>query len=161
EERQPMRKLVFIAALIAGAMPAHAQTAAAARAEPPPGFELWSADRVKEVSERLEKNIGDKNILFETMGNWKGHSVYLVLRAETADVEFHKTEEDLYFVMGGHATFVIGGEMVDPKEMPRKQIRASSIRGGAKREMRTGDVIHVPRAVPHQITIAPGEKFLY
>jgi hypothetical protein len=122
---------------------------------------LWSSDKVKEVSERLEKNIGDKSILFETVGNWQGHSVYLVLRGKTADAEFHKTEEDLYFGMGGHATFVIGGEMVDPKNMPRKQMRAPSIKGGIRREVRTGDVLHVPRAIPHQLLIAPGEKFLY
>ena len=157
-----MRHAMLLAALLLGASPARAQQpAASATGDVPQGFELWSSDRVKEVSDRLAKNIGDKAILFETMGNWKGHSVYLVLRAKTADAEFHKTEEDLYFGMGGHATFVIGGEMVDPKNMPRKQMRSATIRGGAKRELRAGDVLHVPRAVPHQLMLAPGETFLY
>jgi mannose-6-phosphate isomerase-like protein (cupin superfamily) len=156
-----MRRYIVFAALLLIARPAGAQQKAAAASDAPPEFVLWSADHVKEVADRLEKNIGDKNILFETMGNWKGHSVYLVLRGSTADAEFHQTEEDLYFPMRGHATFIIGGEMVDPKQMPRKQMRAATIKGGAKRDMRPGDVIHVPRAVPHQIVIAPGEKFMY
>jgi len=51
--------------------------------------------------------------------------------------------------------------MVDPKNMPRKPMRAPSIKGGIRREVRTGDVLHVPRAIPHQLLIAPGEKFMY
>jgi mannose-6-phosphate isomerase-like protein (cupin superfamily) len=158
-----MRHVVIPAVLaLAIAVPTHGQQAPArASGDAPPEFAMWSADKVKEVSERLEKNIGTQSIIFETVGNWAGHSVYLVLRAKTADAEFHKTEEDLYFAMGGHATFVIGGEMVNPKEMPRKQVRAPSIKGGVRREVRTGDVLHVPRAIPHQLMIAPGEKFLY
>ena len=157
-----MRHYVMFAAVLMLAIPVRAQQPTSkASPDVPAGFELWTADHVKEVSDRLEKNIGDKNILFETMGNWKGHSVYLVLRAATADAEFHQTEEDLYFAVRGHATFVIGGEMVDPKNMPRKQTRAASIRGGAKRDLRPGDVVNVPRAVPHQIMLAPGEKFMY
>jgi mannose-6-phosphate isomerase-like protein (cupin superfamily) len=158
-----MRQHLMLAVLaLAIAAPARGQRGAArGTGDAPPDFALWSADKVKEVSERLEKNIGTQSIMFETVGNWQGHSVYLVLRAKTADAEFHKTEEDLYFAMGGHATFVIGGEMVNPKDMPRKQVRAPSIKGGVRREVRTGDVLHVPRAIPHQLVIAPGETFLY
>jgi mannose-6-phosphate isomerase-like protein (cupin superfamily) len=158
-----MRHAALLTVLVLVSSHARAQQppASSGAGAEPPGFALWSSDKVKEVSERLEKNIGDKSILFETVGNWQGHSVYLVLRGKTADAEFHKTEEDLYFGMGGHATFVIGGEMVDPKNMPRKQMRAPSIKGGIRREVRTGDVLHVPRAIPHQLLIAPGEKFMY
>jgi mannose-6-phosphate isomerase-like protein (cupin superfamily) len=159
-----MRHTVLFAAILlaSGHTQLQAQQADAASAkELPAGFELWSASRVKEASDRLEKNIGDKSILFETVGNWKGHSVYLVLRGKTADAEFHKTEEDVYIGQRGHATFIIGGEMVDPKNMPRKQIRASSIRGGIQRDLRAGDILHVPRAIPHQLVIAPGEQFMY
>jgi mannose-6-phosphate isomerase-like protein (cupin superfamily) len=156
-----MRQVLCITALVLASTQAGAQQAPASASGEIPGFELWSSNKVKEASARLEKDIGDKNILFETMGNWKGHSVYLVLRAKTADAEFHKTEEDLYFAMGGHATFVIGGEMVDPKTMPRKQVRSATIKGGEKRDVRPGDVVHVPRAIPHQLVLAPGEKFLY
>jgi mannose-6-phosphate isomerase-like protein (cupin superfamily) len=158
----PVRHSVVFAALLFAAGSVRAQQPAATPAtDVPVGFELWSADHVKEVSDRLEKNIGNKDILFETMGNWKGHSVYLVLRTTTADAEFHQTEEDLYFGVRGNATFVIGGEMVDSKRMPRKQMRSATIRGGAKRELHAGDVVHVPRAVPHQIVLAPGERFMY
>src|SRR5262249_15596775 len=158
-----MRQTILFAAflLLSGHVPLSAQQRAAAPANEIPAFALWPADRVKEAADRLEKNIGDKSILFETLGNWKGHSVYLVLRAKTADAEFHKTEEDVYIGLRGKATFVIGGEMVDPKDMPRKQVRAGSIRGGTKRDLSAGDIVHVPRAIPHQLVIAPGERFLY
>jgi mannose-6-phosphate isomerase-like protein (cupin superfamily) len=159
-----MRHMVLLAVLLLASshVPLQARQADAGSAKDvPDGFVLWTSSLVKEASDRLEKNIGDKSILFETVGNWKGHSIYLVLRGKTADAEFHKTEEDVYIGQRGHATFIIGGEMVDPKNMPRKQMRASSIRGGMKRELRAGDILHVPRAIPHQLVIAPGEQFMY
>src|SRR4029450_4160109 len=103
--------------LLSGHVPLGAQQRAAAPADEIPEFALWPADRVKEASDRLEKNIGDNSILFETLGNWKGHSVYLVLRAKTADAEFHKTEEDVYIGLRGKVTFVFGGDTVDPTDM--------------------------------------------
>jgi hypothetical protein len=157
-----MRHTVLIAALVLASGDVHVQQAGAtANGDDPAGFELWTSNRVKEASDRLEQNIGDKPILFETVGNWKGHSVYLVLRGKTADAEFHKTESDLYIGQKGHATFVIGGEMVDPRNMPRKQVRAPSIRGGIRRDLGAGDILHVPKAIPHQLLLAPGEKFMY
>src|SRR5262249_34042543 len=107
-----MRQTIMFAAvlLLCGGAPLGAQQRPSAPANETPESALWPADRVKEAADRLEKNIGDKSILFETLGNWKGHSVYLVLRAKTADAEFHKTEEDVYIGLRGKATFVIGGE---------------------------------------------------
>jgi len=157
-----MRCAVLFAALVLAAGPVHAQgSRAASTGDLPAGFELWSSARVKETSDRLEKTIGDKPIIFETIGNWEGHSVYLVLRGKTAEAEFHETESDVYIGQRGHATFIIGGEMVDPKSLPRKQKRGPSIRGGIARDLRAGDVLHVPKAIPHQLVIAPGEQFMY
>ena len=127
----------------------------------PDGFVLWSSDHVHEVADRLEKTIGDRSMVFETIRNDEGHSVYFVLRGATARAEFHETESDLYVVHRGRATLVIGGELIDAEGLPRKQQRGSGIRGGSRRELTPGDIVHIPVAVPHQLVIAPGEQFLY
>lgn len=129
--------------------------------EPPPGFVLWTPERLAETIERLDRELGDKALVFEAYGNYDGHSVYLVLRGRTSAAELHETEADLYVVRRGRATFVVGGELVDAKTQPRKQQRGSSIRGGYRREIGPGDVIHVPKAVPHQLILPEGESFLY
>ncbi len=53
-------------------------------AEAPKGFGLWNSPRIQELGDRLQKQIGDKEIAFETLGSYQGHSVYLVLRGKTA-----------------------------------------------------------------------------
>ena len=129
--------------------------------EPPPGFVLWTPERLADTTERLDRELEDKSLVFEAYGNYDGHSVYLVLRGKTSPAELHETEADLYVVRRGRATLVIGGELVDAVKQPRKQQRGASIRGGYPREIGPGDVIHIPVAVPHQLILPEGESFLY
>src|SRR5262249_44227563 len=122
-----------------------------------PGFDLWNAKQLQEAGERLFKKLGDKEMVFETLGTYKGHSVYLVLRGKTARPEYHETESDIQIGLRGKATFVVGGELLDPEKLPRKQQRGSGIKGGQKVPLGPGDVIHVPVAVPHVAEITPGD----
>jgi mannose-6-phosphate isomerase-like protein (cupin superfamily) len=139
-------------------MPLLARSAAA---EAPAGFAQWSPAHLKEGGERLQKQIGDKNMVFETLGTYKGHSVYLVLRGKTAPAEYHETESDIQIGVSGSATFVIGGELIDAKKLPRKQQQGSGIKGGSQFPVGPGDVIHVPVAVPHVLQIEAGKPYLY
>ena len=138
-----------------------ADSATSAESAAPAGFATWSPAQIKEVGDRLEKELGDKQIVYETLGTYKGHSVYLVLRGKTAPAEYHETEEDIQIGVRGTATFVIGGELVNPKKLPRKQQQGSAINGGAKFPVGPGDIIHVPVAVPHVLLIEPGKPYLY
>ena len=151
-----MRKLITLAMLALTSIAWGADTN-----EAPVGFGLWNSAHLKEVGDRLEKELGDKRIVYETLGTYKGHSVYLVLRGKTAPAEFHETESDLQIGVRGKATFVIGGELVNPQKLPRKQQQGSSIKGGAKFPVGPGDIIHVPVAVPHVLLIEPNKPYMY
>ncbi len=113
------------------------------------------------IADRLEASIGDRAMVFETVRNDDGHSVYFVLRGQTGRAEFHETEADLYIVHRGRATLVIGGQLTDAESLPRKQRRGSGIQGGDRHPLGPGDIIHVPVATPHHLVIDPGERFLY
>ena len=130
-------------------------------AEPPEGFVLWTPEELEKTIARLDRELGDQSLVFEPFGNYDGHSVYLVLRGKTSPAELHETEADLYVVRRGRATLVVGGELVDAEKRPRKQQRGSSIRGGYRREIGPGDVVHIPVGVPHQLILPEGESFLY
>lgn len=151
--------LTHIAPLLLSLVSSSVQTAASE--DPPPGFVLWTAERIAETIERLDRELGDQSLVFEAYGNYDGHSVYLVLRGKTSSAELHETEADLYVVRRGTATLVVGGELVDPETRPRRQQRGSSIRGGYRREIGPGDVVHIPVGVPHQLVLPEGETFLY
>lgn len=154
-----VRTLIFICLITLASAVSSAESPASPEA--PVGFALWDAAHIKEAGDRLQAKLGDKQIVYETLGTYKGHSVYLVLRGKTARPEFHETESDIQISLRGKATFVIGGELIDPEKLPRKQQQGSGIKGGKKFPLSPGDVIHVPVAVPHVLEIAPNESYLY
>jgi mannose-6-phosphate isomerase-like protein (cupin superfamily) len=127
----------------------------------PPGFVLWNSESIESTADRLEQELGDKHMVYQTIGNYDGHSMYLVLRGKTGTSEFHETESDFYVSLRGHATFVIGGELTEPEIRPRKQQRGKSIHGGTTHSLGPGDVLHVPVATPHHIIIDPDEPYMY
>jgi glc operon protein GlcG len=63
--------------------------------------------------------------------------------------EIHAAETDIFYVLEGSATVIVGGEIVDGRVTAPGEIRGTSIRGGERRELRTGDVLTIPRGVPH------------
>jgi quercetin dioxygenase-like cupin family protein len=65
------------------------------------------------------------------------------------DVEIHKNEADLFYVIEGNATQVLGGKVIDGKETAPGQIRGSKIEGGTTYQLGKGDVMWVPAGVPH------------
>jgi hypothetical protein len=158
-EQEDSVRIFFVVSMLA-LFPALAVAGDAASA-PPPGFALWDTARIREAGNRLEKELGDKEIVFETLGTYQGHSVYLVLRGRTARPEYHETESDIQIGLRGKGTFVVGGELINPEKLPRKQQRGDGIKGGARVPLGPGDIIHVPVGVPHVMEIAPHESYLY
>jgi quercetin dioxygenase-like cupin family protein len=65
------------------------------------------------------------------------------------DVEIHTNEADLFYVVDGSATQVLGGKVIGGKETAPGQIRGSKIEGGRTYHLAKGDVMWVPAGVPH------------
>jgi mannose-6-phosphate isomerase-like protein (cupin superfamily) len=124
-------------------------------------YVLWNAATVEEKADRLEESLGDKALVWETVGNYDGHSAYLVLRGKTSRAEIHETESDIQISVRGQATSVVGGEMLEPESLPRKQIRGTAIEGGVRRDLSPGDLMHIPPGVPHQLLIDPATPYMY
>jgi hypothetical protein len=81
----------------------------------PEGFVLWKSGQIEAATERLYKELGDERLVWEVIGNYPGHSMYLVLRGKTSAPELHETESDFQISMAGKATLLMGGELVDPE----------------------------------------------
>jgi quercetin dioxygenase-like cupin family protein len=64
-------------------------------------------------------------------------------------VEIHNNEADLFYVLEGRATQVLGGSVVDGKQTAPGQIRGSKIDGGQTYQLGKGDVMWVPAGMPH------------
>lgn len=93
----------------------------------------------------------------ETLREYEGHAMMLSVRLRSGVAEFHARFADLFIVLDGRATLVSGGTIVDAREEAPGEIRGSAIEGGMRRELRAGDVAHIPAGTPHQMLLS-GEK---
>src|SRR5580765_3064796 len=67
-----------------------------------------------------------------------------------AAAELHDASDDVYYVLDGSATLVLGGRLDAPKETDPGEWRSPKIIDGKTFEIKKGDLIVVPRGTPHQ-----------
>jgi quercetin dioxygenase-like cupin family protein len=82
-------------------------------------------------------------------------------REGPGDAEVHDVDTDIFYVFEGTARLVSGGEMVEPRTVAPGEHRASSTRGGEARMVAKGDIIVIPRGVPHWFNEVSGAPFIY
>ena len=63
--------------------------------------------------------------------------------------EVHEHEADLFYVVDGRATQVLGGRVIDGKPTGPGQIRGPKTEGGQTYELGAGDIMWVPAGTPH------------
>jgi len=86
-----------------------------------------------------------------------GYKVHASRRIESGQAEIHTLDTDVIYVVDGSATLVTGGKAVDAKEIAPNEIRGTKIEGGEAHQIAKGDVIVIPKGVPHQFTAVTGE----
>jgi mannose-6-phosphate isomerase-like protein (cupin superfamily) len=69
----------------------------------------------------------------------------------------HDEWADLFVVLAGAATLVVGGSVIGARVIGPGETRGDAIEGGMRQELSAGDVVHVPAGTPHQFLLA-GEK---
>lgn len=78
-----------------------------------------------------------------------GYRVNASRRDGPGEAEVHLTDSDIFYVLEGSATFVTGGEVIEPHNLSSTEVRGKSLRGGDERRIAQGDVITIPRGIPH------------
>jgi len=89
------------------------------------------------------------------------YRVGLARRDGGGDAEVHDVDTDIFYVFDGAATLVLGGEMVEPRSVGPNETRAASTRGGEAKTVAKGDVIVIPRGVPHWFSTVTEAPFVY
>ena len=70
-------------------------------------------------------------------------------RDAPGEAEIHLHDTDIFYVREGAATLVTGGQVVGARNVAAGEVRGPSIEGGQELELRAGDVVTIPRGVPH------------
>src|SRR5207244_2694572 len=71
-----------------------------------------------------------------------------------AAAELHDASDDVYYVLEGAATLVLGGKLDAPKEVEPGEWRSPKIIDGKTFEITKGELVVVPRGTPHQQSAA-------
>ena len=70
-------------------------------------------------------------------------------RDGAGEAEVHMLDTDIFYVLEGRATLVTGGEVLEPRSLSATEQRGSSLRAGTSQQLAAGDVVTIPRGVPH------------
>jgi quercetin dioxygenase-like cupin family protein len=117
-----------------------------------PAVSYWEKSKVDEAFSK-------GSVLFDG-SDGRNYMVHASRREKPGQAEIHAKDADVIYVLEGAATFVTGGEAVDGKTIAPDEIRGSSIKSGETRKLAKGDVLIVPRGVPHQF-LEVTNPFLY
>jgi mannose-6-phosphate isomerase-like protein (cupin superfamily) len=128
-----------------------------------PNFAHWTAKELRGYEKPLEEKVSGPNKTSSVkLADYGSSNVSISHREAYGIPEIHDHMDDYFVVQSGAATLIIGGEVVHPKKQddPR-ETRGDAIKGGEKRKLLPGDVVHIPHKMPHQLLVEPGKKFTY
>lgn len=111
--------------------------------------------------EDLERKLHSENRVEDLIGG-TGMELRVAVQHEkdkaAATAELHDASDDVYYVLEGSATLVLGGRLDAPREAEPGEWRSPRIIDGRTVEINKGDLIVVPRGTPHQRSTA-GKDF--
>ncbi len=85
-----------------------------------------------------------------------GYKINTSRRTEPGLAEVHARETDVFYVVEGSATLVVGGTVVEPRSVSADEVRGKSIAGGETHQLKPGDVVVISPGTPHQFTKVHG-----
>lgn len=134
-------------------------------------FIHWDADAFADLVNGLEGEIEDGSRIWGTRFVYtsvlpesphRPHDISVVHREGYTQPEIHETKWDLYVVVDGSGTLLVGGERVgwiDDGRPPEEQ--RPRLEGATEFEVEEGDVVHVPARSWHQLVLEEGERMTY
>lgn len=125
----------------------------------PRGVDIYTAKELQGMGQTLAQK--RTQFASQDLVRYGNHYTLFALRETTGSSELHEHEADIFVIEGGAATLVTGGKMINPHRTNAGEIRGSSIEGGARHRIATGDIVHIPAGTPHQLLVEKGEPFTY
>ncbi len=148
-------RIKFIVIAVTAAVFASAANAQTRQPSAPKGpIVIKSKQQVADIQKSLEKKPGNTN---EDVVAAAGKQTRVAVFHDEKRVddlnEVHDGSDDVYYVLEGTATLLLGGSLVDPKETSPGEWRAKTAVGGQRYLIRKGDLVFVPRGTPHHRTV--------
>lgn len=146
-------KILIGLVLIASALSISAQTRIPSKSPKP--FVVKSKQQIADVIASLEKQEGNKNEdIVAPVGTQMRIALFHDQKRENDLFELHDGSDDIYYVLDGEATLMLGGTLIEPDEISPGEWRSKTASGAQKIVIKKGDLIMVPRGTVHQRTVA-------
>jgi len=84
------------------------------------------------------------------------YTVNIEYRTAVATAAVHETEAELFYVVDGAGTFVIGGALSEPQRTNPQNLTGKAITGGTTQKVAKGDFMWVPAGSPHWFSAIDG-----
>jgi mannose-6-phosphate isomerase-like protein (cupin superfamily) len=140
--------------LVTGAL---SQTRAPSTSSRP--FVVKTKKQLSDTYRELEAQDGNKQFdVVPAPGTQMRVAVFHDEKRENDLFEVHDASDDIYYVLDGEATLMLGGTLSDPNEISPGEWRAKTASGGTRVVIKKGDLVIVPRGTVHQRTVT-NKKF--
>jgi mannose-6-phosphate isomerase-like protein (cupin superfamily) len=146
--------IAFAAAAAAGGGSGEPQTPAA----PAPAPIHPSTTTITIVPNTAVADAFKKGVGFVESGEFK---INAGRRDAAGGAEVHGRDTDIFYILEGSAVLVTGGTVQEPKTISPNEIRGTGLTGGESHPVNKGDVIIVPRGLPHWFKEVPQTPLLY
>ena len=143
--------------LMAVAMLGHASLGQEAMPTP----DQYSPADLMAMEKSLEQKADASGLATETLKKYASDYTMLAFRSKSGKAELHEKFADFYFVVGGEATLVSGGHIVNSSTTAPGEVRGDSVQDGKETKLKKGDIVHIPAHIPHQLVLAKGGTFQY
>ena len=110
------------------------------------------ADRSADVRFFNKSDVTNSFQKGETLVLGTNYKVMTSKRDQAGDAEVHAKYTDVFYIVDGNATIVVGGQLTGEKSSDPDELRGTSIQGGQIRQLSAGDVIVIPAGIPHWIS---------
>ena len=134
---------IGVSGAASGAQDDEIATAAAAQ------FEALQAVRAQAVTHVPARQVAEAFRKDATLASAAGFRVNASNRERPGEAEVHRDDTDIFYVVSGTAELVTGGEVQDPRPLSATETRGSAHSGGTALQLAPGDVVTIPRGVPH------------
>lgn len=88
------------------------------------------------------------------------YKVMTIRRDAAGEVEIHNKFTDVFYIVSGSATIMVGGKATGLKSSEPNELRGTSIEGGQLKQLSAGEVVIIPAGVPHWInSVSPPFRY--
>ena len=149
-EIKPLRAVLIVLVIFVSTIAVSAQRKPS---EPTRPFVVMSSQSLDDLQKTLQPD-NKTSELIDSAGMQLRVAVQHEKNKTGAPAELHDASDDVYYVLDGGATLVLGGKLDAPKEVEPGEWRSPRIIDGKTYEITRGDLVIVPRGTPHQRSTA-------